>query len=73
MFEWCCFANCSLSDTNNYDVVPEKEGLPFNSVGGYRVRSVDLKSDVLIQKLILHPPAKLWKNNLEFETLDLNL
>jgi hypothetical protein len=54
-------------------VVPEREGLPFNSVGGYRVRSVDLKSDVLIQKLILHPPAKLWKNNLEFETLDLNL
>jgi hypothetical protein len=33
------------------------EELPFNSVGVYRVRSVDSKSNVEIQKLKLHPPA----------------
>jgi hypothetical protein len=40
---------------------PITGGLPFNSVGVYRVRSVDSKSDVWLQKQKLHHPAKLGK------------
>jgi hypothetical protein len=36
-------------------------GLPFNSVGVYRVRSVDSKSNVWLQKKKLYHPAKLGK------------
>jgi hypothetical protein len=36
-------------------------GLPFNSVGVYRVRSVDSKSNVWLQKQKLYHPAKLGK------------
>jgi hypothetical protein len=45
----------------NWEDLSENGGLPFNSVGVYRVRSVDTKSNVSIQKQKLHHSAKLCK------------
>jgi hypothetical protein len=61
------FRSCQISDW--------RTSLQLCTVGVYRIRSVDPKSEVYIQiqKLKLHHTAKLWKNYLEFETLDVTL
>jgi hypothetical protein len=41
-------------------------GLPFESVGVYKVRSVDSKNPIIF-------PCKFWQRDLEFEIPDLTL